>query len=319
MNSFTSNSKMKRALLFAVSAVLLLYVMRKVEYYGIRRNQSGEFAKLRVSFLEHNNYDILFLGSSRAEGQFYCPVIDSATGLKSYNLGMTGAVMPLDAASLEAYLVHSDAPKHVVVNLDLHSTSDNPDTVFNFPRYFAYLENEKLFQGLQERDQRFTLFKWLPFYSMPYYSDRYLNASLRGLLGKKSLYDDDYVSGFAPSTRDYSRGDIDTMTIPKVKSSPTDYIDEGLKKINLICRSRNINLIVVVTPLFHRMYDRVENYNEMVKRYSDFCSRRCIHFIDLSHDSVSNNPNLYSDPAHLSKYGALTFTRHFSVTLQQYL
>ncbi|HTF02633.1 MAG TPA: hypothetical protein VK826_01355, partial [Bacteroidia bacterium] len=149
---------MKRALLYVFLAIVLLYAVRALLYEGLHRTKSGEFAKLRTVFEEKNNFDVIIIGSSRAECQFYNPIIDSVTGLSSYNLGMTGATMPLIAATLEAYLENSEPPKYVVLNIDLHSLSDNTDTVYLFPRYFAFLDNEKLYEGLVARDKRFLYF-----------------------------------------------------------------------------------------------------------------------------------------------------------------
>jgi hypothetical protein len=39
----------------------------------------------------------------------------------------------------------------------------------------------------------------------------------------------------------------------------------------------------------------------------------------MSHDSIRFNKNLYSDPAHLDKEGAMLFTRHFCDSLGQYI
>src|SRR4051812_41780984 len=112
---------MKRPLIFILISITLLYVVRAIEYTGIRKNEKGEFAKLRVAFEEKNNFDILIIGSSRAECGFYSPLIDSLTGLHSYNIGMTGAAMPFIRSTLEAYLENSKAPRYVILNLDLHS------------------------------------------------------------------------------------------------------------------------------------------------------------------------------------------------------
>lgn len=310
---------MKRSLIFASIALLLLYAVRAFEYAGLRRNAKGEFAKLRQTFVEKNNFDLLVLGSSRAECQFYTPLIDSATGLKSFNAGLTGSIMPLTRATLEAYLVHSKAPKYVLLSLDLHSFSDNPDTVYNFPRYFAFLENEKLYDGLKARDKRFTYFKYFPFYSMPYYSARYLNSSLRGWTGKRGKYDADFEQGFAPHPQNISLGDLDTMTIPVFNNFPSALIWEELGKIEAVCKQNGIQLIIVVSPLFHRWEAHVLNYSRVAGQFQKYAKERNLPFIDLSQDPVHMDKKLYADPAHLNKEGARVFTRHFCAELRQYI
>lgn len=310
---------MKRALIYTGIAIALLYIVRAIEYEGLRRVQGGEFAKLRTVFEEQNNFDLLILGSSRAECQFYTPLIDSVTGLHSYNIGMTGAVMPLIAATFEAYLENSAAPQYAVLNLDLHSLGDNTDTVYKFPRYFAFLGNRKLYEGLVARDQRFVYFKWLPFYSMPYYSNRYLSNSVRGWLNQPTKYDADYELGFAPSITDSTLGDLDTARMKTLHPPIPDAVWEGLERIRTVCAERNIQLILVVTPLFHRQEAAVSNYSETRSEFIAYAGKHGIPLLDFGSDSIRFEKTLYADPAHLNKTGARLFTQKFSLALVQYL
>lgn len=310
---------MKRALIYSAIAIGLLYIVRAFEYAGIHKIKGGEFAKLRTVFEEENNFDLLVIGSSRAECQFYMPLIDSVTGLKTYNIGMTGAVMPLIATTLEAYLVHSAPPKYVVLNLDLHTLGDNTDTVYKFPRYFAFLGNEKLYEGLVERDERFRYFRYIPFYSMPYFNNRYLSNSVRGWINKPTVYDADYVQGFAPSIQDYEIGDLDTAHMENSSADIPPAIWESVERIRKICSEHHCKLILVVSPLFHRQEATVTNYSKSHAAFRDYAGENGIPFLDLSHDSIRFQKEMFSDPAHLNKTGAILFTRRFSAALTQYL
>jgi hypothetical protein len=310
---------MKRPIIFAFIAIVLLYAVRELEYAGLRRNANGEFAKLRQTFIEKNNFDLIVIGSSRAECQFYTPIIDSALKLRSFNIGMIGSVMPLTRATLEAYLVNSKAPKYVVLSLDLHAFSDNPDTVYNFPRYFAFLENEKLYEGLKARDKRFAYFKYLPFYSMPFYSSRYMNSSLRGWTGNAGKYDADYVQGFAPHPQNTRLGDLDTMTIPVFNHSAPAFVWTELARINQICKQNNSQLILIISPIFHRWEEKITNYGENLLYFRSFAKTHNLIFLDLSRDPVRMDKAFYADPTHLNKEGALLFTRHFCAELRQYI
>lgn len=310
---------MKRALIYVVVAIGLLYVIRELEYMGVRKVENGEFAKLRTTFLEENNFDLLIIGSSRAECQYYTPIIDSATGLNCYNIGMTGATMPFIASTLEAYLAHSKAPKYVILNLDLHTLGDNNDTVYRFPRYFAFLENDKLYEGLQNRDGRFAFFKWLPFYSMPYFNNRYLSNSAHGWLDTPTKFDNDYIKGFSPSISDTTLGDLDTATMIETRAEIPEAVWDGIDRIKDICKSNNTQLIFALSPLFSRREERVTNYPDSRKQFYEYSLAHNIGWIDLGHDSIRFEKQHYSDPAHLTKLGAQHFTRRFCAVLVQYL
>jgi hypothetical protein len=57
-----------------------------------KKTNKGVFNKYNELFLKQGNtYDVLFLGSSRAEMHFNPKVFDEITGLNSYNMGMSGA------------------------------------------------------------------------------------------------------------------------------------------------------------------------------------------------------------------------------------
>jgi len=309
---------MKRALIFSAIAIAFLYTLRELEYIGLKMNEGGEYAKLRVVFEQKNNFDLIVLGSSRAECQFYTPMIDSATGLSSYNIGMTGAVMPLIESTLEAYLVNSKAPKYVVLNIDLHALNDNTDTVYRFPRYFAYLGNETLYEGLQARDQRFFWFRWIPLYSMAYFNNNYVSNSVRGWINKPSLYNSTYEAGFAPSITDTTLGDLDTAKMIARNSRMPEIVWSSFLQIEELCKKNNSQLILVVTPLFHRAERVVANYEESLKKFRDYATTKAIPFIDMGHDTIRFDKTKYADPAHLNKSGALEFTRRFYPRLMQY-
>lgn len=310
---------MKRALIYALFALALTYVIRELLYIGIRKNKGGEFDKLNTAFVKTNDYDILIIGSSRAECQFYPPVIDSATGLRSYNIGMTGAVMPFIAASLEAYLENSAPPKYVILNLDLHSLGDATDTVYKFPRYFAYLDNRKLYEGLTACDSRFPAFRWTSLYSMPYFGTKYLSNSLHGWLGVPTKYDTEYISGFAPCKPDPRMGSADSIELIQTHAKPSQEIIDALENILKTCKKHNIRLILTVSPLFYRQEEAALSYSSSKEQISGFATKNQLPWIDLGHDSIRFRSEYYGDPAHLNKQGAIIFTRRFCSELQQYL
>lgn len=310
---------MKRALTYALFAIALTYVIRELLYIGIRKNKGGEFDKLNTAFVKTNDYDILIIGSSRAECQFYPPIIDSATGLRSYNIGMTGAVMPFIAASLDAYLENSAPPKYVILNLDLHSLGDATDTVYKFPRYFAYLNNTELYKGLAQCDSRFTAFRWISVYSMPYFGTKYLSNSLHGWMNIRTDYDADYVQGFAPSIPDYKTSQMDTMRLIQTNATPSDNIVAALDHIREVCDSNNVQLLFAISPLFYRQEDAAIGYEKSKSIIKSYAESYDLIWIDMDQDSIRFRSAFYSDPAHLNKQGAMVFSRHFCEAIRQYI
>lgn len=309
---------MKRLFIITLIAVALLYLVREAEYAGVRRNEKGEFAKLREMFLEPQQYDILVIGSSRAEAHFNTALIDSATGLRSFNAGLLGATSPLMQTAFDAYLENSRNPELVILNIDYHTPGDSPDTIHDFPRYFPYLANKKLYKGLCRQDQRFPYFRYLPFYSMPYFGTRYLNAAVRGYSGRIGYYDSLTCQGYLPLLPE-KPVDPDTFRFPVYSRLPSPEIMEGYAGIIRSCRDRGIDVIIVLSPLYKQFSKWLTNEAEVVSYLHDFAAEQNVRLFNYSRSAVCDDKSLFADPAHLNREGSNRFTRIFIRDLAQYL
>ncbi len=309
---------MKRVLICLLLLLLFAYGAREALYMGVRMNKTGEYGKLNTIFLEHNTYDCLIIGSSRAESHFNTRIIDSIIGLNSFNAGLEGATMPFILGSLEAYLEHSDAPKYVILNLDIHSFSDNNDTIHRFPRYFPYLGNKKLYECLSERDHRFPWFKNIPFYSLPYFSDRYLDASARGYLSKPNEFDRSVYKGYAPVPAKMQQ-DVDTIKYKPFSSKPPEIVKKSLDRIFYICETKKSKLILVISPLYYKETQSIVNKDEIMDWLNKGCAEADLQLMNYVSSEICQDKEFFADPNHLNKPGSESFSRSFSVDVLKYL
>jgi len=180
----------KKIITYLTACICILFVYRSFLYFVIRKNKQGIFSKYNDVFLkEGNTYDVLFLGSSRAEMHFEPQIFDSITKLNSYNLGISGASVKLNFIVLKTYCHQHQKPKHIILNLDYFSLKSDSDMLNDFPRYFPYLNNDYLRAELNAVDDRFTSFYYNPFHSLPYTQIDFLSASLHGWLNISGKYD----------------------------------------------------------------------------------------------------------------------------------
>jgi hypothetical protein len=311
---------MKRALVYFVLTLTLLYAVREVLYTGVRKNKKGEFARLRQTFLEKTPCDILVIGSSRAEGHFFPPAFDSATGLKTFNIGMSGATLPFIATTFEAYLENSPPPKYVILNVDWHTFDHPPDTVYLFPRYFPYLANKKLQEGISKRDGRFPFFKYVAPFSMPYFGTRYINAAIRGYTGKLGQYDTTVVQGYTPvlpPVRSSLAQEIAALydrelTIPS-------HIPAELRRIKKICDARNIKLVFVISPIHEALTKHITNHETLLQFVRSFAGAERIRLFDYSNSEICRTDACFSDPSHMNRMGSRRFSHVFASDFAQYI
>lgn len=304
--------------MYIALAVVLVYGARELLYMGVRMNTQGEYGKLRTLFLEHNEYNTLIIGSSRAESHFHTAIIDSITGLNCYNAGLEGATMPFVLAGYEAYLLNSKPPENLVLNIDFHAFKENNDTIHRFPRYFPYLVNEKLYERLSERDKRFPWFHRVPFYSLPYFGDRYLSASLAGYLGRQSEFDRSFVKGYAPVPEGMQQ-DVDTIRYRSYASVPDSIIFESLQRIIRISKQNGTKMFLVVSPMYEKERSSVLNREALLGRFSKLCADEGIVWLDMSTEASCADAAFFADPNHLNKAGSERFSAVFSNEILKYL
>jgi hypothetical protein len=307
LKSFSTNfTLMKRLLFFAALALTLVWVFRALEYEGVRRCKLPEFVKLRKTFLEKNDAELLVLGSSRAACQFVPEIIEKHTGLKTWNAGMTGSTLPFFRATLEAWLVNNAPPKAVVINLDIHALNDTADPVFDYPRYLPYLGNEALYNGLKKQDKKFAAYRYLAPYGLAQGNVRLLNAGLRGWLNNASSVM--YYGGYEETVKRGYSNNLDSMvTVGDAPLPSKTYIAE-LSSFLEFCKAKNIKPVLVLSPLYALRKNGIGNYDFIVLMINETAKKHGVPLIDISLTGISYNPDYYADPAHLTRQGAEKFS-----------
>ena len=302
---------MKKIITYTVLILILSYGIRFLLHNGIRKNKEGIFAKFNTVFSEKNDYNTLFIGSSRAECHYNPAIFDSITGFNSYNIGMQGSNNAFTYGVLKSYLVNSKAPQLIIMNLDFHFSNESSDTIYAYPRYFPYLQNSVLYSELQKRDKRFFAFKYFPLYSLAHMGDKYLNSSIRGYLGKKSPYDELMHKGNG-KILPLNYTDLDTLPTGKYEGGilpeNMDYLDSIVRLGNSI----NAKIYFVISPTYFKGSERITNLTAHLQRFKDFAKTKNIPVWDYTNDTICSQKELFADFYHMKGEGCDLFTRKFS-------
>lgn len=299
---------MKRLLLYIGVCIALLYGVRELLYIGIRSNAGGEFDKLNISFRFKHETDVLIVGSSRAECQLYPPILEKFLGARVYNIGMTGATLPLVTRCYEAFRENSPAPKQVILLADIHSLGDRPDSIYHYPRYFPYLSNAKLYEGLSELDPRFRGFKWNAAYSLAHLSDKYRNAAIRGFTGKKSKYDYQYKDGYSPCEAVMSDSTFFSLRPYTYPKSLPEHFTAALQELAELCRKDGAPLIVLLAPVHTSYTKQLPGYEARIAELQVLCDQLQISCGNPVSSGNMQDRRLYADPAHYNVKGALLYS-----------
>jgi hypothetical protein len=273
------------------------------------------YEKYNTMFLKQNAFDVLFMGSSRAEMHFNTKIFDSVTGHFSYNIGVTGATPRIAYAVLKAYCYKSKLPKYLIFDLDFHFLKYDVDTIRHFPRYFPYLGNKVLLSEFNKIDPRFASFRYNPVHSFPYANIRMLAASLHGWLERPAKYDSAYYKGYAGfALEEFSLKKEAKPFYSYIHPRERQYIDS----IILFSKVNGINLVLLTSPMYQGAEDQMLNKNQVTSQLNNIARINGFEYWDMSKAAYSGREDYFYDNFHMNPMGARLFTLGFAFNFSQY-
>lgn len=307
----------KKIITYLILFISALFLYRTFLYTGIRKNKQGIYNKYNELFIKKgNSYDVLFLGSSRAEMHFHPKIFDSITGLNSYNMGISGASVRISYAMLKTYCSQHNKPKFVIYNVDYFHLKNDTDRINDFPIYFPYLSNTNLRRELNNIDHRFTSFYYNPLHSIPYTQIESLSPSLHGWLNILGKYDTLMYKGFQTCiTNELQKKETNNPIYSYISIKNRNYIDSLIT----YTKTNNIQLILVTTPVVGEGNEDVLNKSILVQQMHNIASINHISYINYTDSLNYRDTLLFADHFHLNLIGALKFSKKFSLTFDTIL
>jgi hypothetical protein len=247
--------------------------------------------------------EILFIGSSRAMHNINPRIVDSLTGLHSYNAGIDGANLLEINLVLECYLKSHPAPKIILADIAINSFAIKKLPFFNPNHYYQFLNKPLVFEALRPYE-RVYLFKYLPFLQLTQSNDLLKQNAILGYAGRTDPLTSISYKGFV----DYG---TDTLHLPLKKTYFMNYEIEQrgidiLKEMINICKQNDIKLIFTYAPEYHPEED---TYNpDFFPTIKNISKAADIPFLDFRNNKVFENHKLFINEHHLNHYGVEIFS-----------
>ncbi|MCW3078386.1 MAG: hypothetical protein JWO32_2995 [Bacteroidetes bacterium] len=297
----------KKAFIYFACVTAILFGCRALHYYLLLKQTTGYYAKYKTAFLEKNNFNVIFLGSSRVEMHYDTRLFDKLTKQNSFNLSLAGATPQIAFAALEAYLEKSKSPAYLFYEIDYHFIRYYSSEIKEFNNYFPFLTNRTLRKEFNKVDNRINHFYYDPYFSFPYTGLKNLSTSFHSLLNIPNRTDSLYYKGylkevmrphlkFIPSTSHYSF----------FNTTDRNYLDS----IILLCKKNKIKISLMSSPIFAGGKLDVKNKMKVIEQLNDIALIHKITYYDYSSLPFCNRRNLFVDHFHMNAAGAVLFTEY---------
>ena len=281
---------MKSFFLFVSKIViltLLVLVVLDFTYTTIYSHSSKRSKVEHVYNSKNKDYDVIILGSSRANNHFVAPMFDEK-GLKTFNYGMSGGHLFEASLLLKLMVERNYKIKNVLLEADLNLSNEQRAEGVS-ARFLPYIHQSKTIRDHFSKENDFRELYYVPFY-------RYVVFDAR--IGFREVYKTaisattnslDHL-GYYPLGN--KKGNMKN-NIANLKPLHNRFYEE----IKQICETNQINLIVVTTPMCSAVTG-MDYFEKVIKIYPE------IH----NYEGVVQGDAYFSSCGHLNDAGAKKFT-----------
>ena len=264
-------------------------------------------------------YDLLMLGSSRTHVHNDPRIIDSITGLNSFNAGIDGANMVSMYIMLKGYLETHRPPRLILVEISMYSFKVDEGHPLDATFYFRYLDNKAVYQSLNESWKYSGFFKHVPFLRLTQFDDINKTYGFKGLAGKKEMLFGNTYKGYAENSMKVIS---DTVTHSEFGCSYVYYVEKGrdyVDKILSTCREKNIHAVVIYSPEYRQLNYACPDGKRVIDTITALAKRYNYPFWNYLYQPICENPAYFANIGHLNKAGAEKFSVILAEDVKKYM
>ena len=282
---------MKQFLIFTVKTLMLLLLLLVVLdfLYTTVYVQSSNRGKIDYVYnSKARNYDVVILGSSRANNHFVAPLFEQK-GLKTFNYGMSGGHLFEASLLLKLMTERHYKIKNVILEADLNLANEQ-ESESVASKFLPYIHRSKVIEAHFAQQPHFWANYYIPFYRYIVFDPQIGFREMYNMVMQKPTKLLDHL-GYYPLGKNPNANMKNDLT--NLKPLHNRYYEE----IKHLCKANHINLIAVMTPMCSNT--KGLNYFEKVKAiYPE------IH----NYENVVEGDQYFSSCGHMNDVGAQKFT-----------
>jgi len=270
-----------------ILTILVLLTLLDWSYTAVYLHSSNRGKVEMVFNSKAENYDVVILGSSRANNHFV-PELFEKKGLKTFNYGMSGAHLFEASLLLKLMAERNCKIKNVILEADLGLCNEKESDAIA-AKFLPYIHHSTIIKNHFSPLENFNELYYIPFY-------RYIDFD--ALIGFREMYNTatnkptNILDNLGYHPLGHKPGNMKN-DIRALKPIRNKYYEE----IKQICKQNNYNLIAVMTPMCANVkgLDYFEKANQI---YTE------IHNLE----NVVQGDQYFSSCGHLNDTGARMFT-----------
>nr|WP_315155872.1 hypothetical protein [uncultured Flavobacterium sp.] len=283
---------MQKFILFALKTlVLTIAIAGALDFiYTYVYLQSSNRGKIdHIYNLKNENYDVVILGSSRANNHFVAQMFKDK-GLKTFNYGMSGGHLFEASLILKLMIERKYMIKNIILEADLNLSNDKESEGVS-AKFLPYIHNSDVIKKHFQIKKDFSELFYIPFYRYIKYDNRIgFREVYKIVKGEKTSSLDNL--GYYPLIK-HKKGNMKNNIAALNPLLHNKYYEE----IKNICKANKINFIAIMTPMCENT-NGMNYFDKVKKTYPE------IH----NYENTVIEDKYFSSCGHMNDQGARLFT-----------
>ena len=302
--------------IFAVAAYLIAFGLDAMISHGLANSaghphqawceiRSGNFAS-----------DIVIMGTSRALEHYDPSIIDSITGLQSYNLGMGGYGINVQLMKYKYYCQYNHLPKYLIYDVDYI-----PLVINHAPHKHQSEQFLPLFYDAAIRKDLMNVgYSWIDAYVPMARYWGYQTYNKRGLQECLNLKHYCVFPSYRGHTPDPDPWDISRLHITdtintRVDKAAMDMFEAFVQE----CKENEVKLIFVTSPVYYRYVEMSPDWNRYIAWYDSIVQTNDIPYLNYMDNSICKDSTMFNAGVHLTPEGTKLWSEILSRDLKESL
>ena len=311
-----------RLTIFGAGLWSLAFMVDHVVTRGLMKIEDAEFQEfstLSAICSSSIDADVLIMGSSVAYRLVNPFILDTILKANTYNIGLAGAEAFEQHVGYMTFEKYNQKPRCIIQVVDffflrqqkgqksVHLSMVDDDIDHRFVPFYPFLKKRKYLAGAS------ILMTYIPLYRYYYWKDELL---LRGwqaffknhpVINRKGFFETDLEWD---GTRLRNILQQDSLVAGK-NPEAIELFDSYLSH----CKENNIQIIIVLAPMYVEASDYVKDKVEVKNIYRSLSEKYDIPFIDYSTGSINSDTTYFFNSTHVNKKGSI----FYSTKLAQYI
>jgi hypothetical protein len=275
------------ALLLVTIGLLLVVLDIVYTQVYLQSSQRGKIDYVYNS--KARNYDVVILGSSRANNHFVSQLFEEK-GLKTFNFGMSGSHLFEADLLLKLMIERKYQIKNLIIETDLNISNEN-QSESSSSKFLPYIHDSEIVRSHFFKEDNFFNLYYVPFYRYVAYDPQigFRETFLSAIRKESALMQKGGYYALYSNEKGRMKNDLTNL-----KPIRNKYYED----IKLICAENHINLIAVMTPMCTNVkgMDYFEKVNSIYPEIHNY-------------ENVVEGDQYFSSCGHMNDTGAKVFTK----------